>query len=92
MALVPPEWQSAFGGRVISGNGPGSIISCGSPGPSLHMIDADGLINQPSASAFIASTPLVYYKENDTQATLGHWNSNSPDQVVNGKKVPRALR
>ena len=88
MALIPPEWQSALGGKVVSGNGPVSIISCGSPGPTLHVIDADGLINQPTASTSIGSTPLVYYKENSTQATLGHWNSNDPNQVVDGKKVP----
>jgi hypothetical protein len=88
MALVPPEWQSALGGKVVSGNGPVSIISCGSPGPTLHVIDADTLITQPSASTSINSTPLVYYKENDTQATLGHWNSNDPNQIVNGKKIP----
>jgi hypothetical protein len=88
MALVPPEWQSTLGGTVVSGNGPWSIISCGSPGPSLHVIDADALITQPAASTPIASTPLVYYKENETQATLGHWNSNDPNQIINGKRVP----
>jgi len=88
MALVPPEWQSALGGKVVSGNGPWSIISCGSPGPALHVIDADTLITQPSANTPITSTPLVYYEENATQATLGHWNSNDPNQIVNGKKVP----
>ncbi len=36
----------------------------------------------------IPSTSLIYYVENSTQASLGHWNSNSPNQVVNGKMVP----
>lgn len=88
MALVPPEWQSAFGGKIISGNGPWSIISCGSPGPALFTIDADALANQPAANSVINSVPLVYYVENDTQASLGHWNSNDPNQVINGRKIP----
>jgi hypothetical protein len=88
MAPVPSEWQSAFGGKVISGNGPWSIISCGSPGPALFTINADALANRPAANSVINSIPLVYYVENDTQASLGHWNSNDPDQIVNGKKIP----
>jgi hypothetical protein len=87
MTLVPPEWQSALGGKVVSGNGPTSIISCGSPGPSLHVIDADTLATQPAATTKISSFPLVYYVD-QTHQTLGAWNSNSPTQVVNGKPVP----
>ncbi len=41
MTLIPPEWQSALGGKVVSGSGPWSIVSCGAPGPSLFVIDAD---------------------------------------------------
>lgn len=88
MAPVPPEWQSAFGGKIISGNGPWSIISCGSPGPALFTIDADALVNQPAANSVVNSIPLVYYVENSTQASLGHWNSNDPNQTINGKKIP----
>lgn len=87
MAMVPPEWRSAFGAPVVSGNGPTSIISCGSPGPSLHAIDADALVAQPSVSTQIASAPLVYY-EDGIHSTLGLWNSNRPGQTVNGKAVP----
>lgn len=87
-ASVPPEWQSALGGEVVSGNGPWSIISCGSPGPALFTIDADALANQPAANSVINSIPLVYYAENSTQASLGHWNSNDPSQIVNGKTIP----
>jgi hypothetical protein len=88
LAVIPPEWQSALGGKVVSGNGPWSIIGCGPAGPTLHVIDADALIAQPSTSTSIASTPLIYYIDNETQATLGHWDSNSPNQIVNGKQVP----
>jgi hypothetical protein len=88
MLLVPPEWQSALGGKVLSGNGPWSIISCGSPGPALFTIDADALVAQPPANTVVKSIPLVYYVENSTQASLGHWNSNDPNQIVNGRKVP----
>jgi hypothetical protein len=88
MAPVPAEWQSAFGGKIISGNGPWSIISCGSPGPSLFTIDGDTLANQPIANTVVNSIPLIYYRENSTQASLGHWNSNDPNQIVNGKKIP----
>ncbi|MQA28880.1 MAG: hypothetical protein GEU82_03440 [Luteitalea sp.] len=87
MAIVPPEWRSAFGAPVVSGNGPTSIISCGSPGPSLHAIDADALVAQPPASTRIASAPLVYY-EDGIHSTLGLWNSNRPNQIVDGKAVP----
>ena len=87
MALIPPEWQSALGGKVVSGNGPVSIISCGSPGPSLHVIDADTLITQPASSTNIASTPLVYYQDG-IHSSLGAWNSNLTGQIINGKPVP----
>jgi hypothetical protein len=92
MAMIPPEWQSLLGGKVVSGNGPWSIISCGSPGPTLFVIDADGLVAQPPTSTPIASTPLVYYKclpgFGTCTGTLGAWNSNDPNQTVNAKKVP----
>lgn len=87
MAPVPPEWQLALG-KVVSGNGPWSIISCGSPGPALFTIDADTLANQPAANSVVNSSPLVYYVENSTQASLGHWDSNDPNQIVNGVKIP----
>jgi chitodextrinase len=87
MAMIPPEWRSALGGAVVSGNGPTSIISCSTPGPSLHVIDADTLLTQPSASTPIAATPLVYYQDG-IHSTLGVWNSNSPTQMVNGKSIP----
>jgi hypothetical protein len=97
MTLIPAEWQTAFGGKVVSGNGPTSIISLGSEGPSLHVIDADTLIAQPAASTVVQSTPLVYYTcpsgnmtdQVNCHMTLGAWNSNSPTQVWNGKAVPR---
>jgi hypothetical protein len=88
MAMIPTEWQSALGGKVVSGSGPWSIVSCGSPGPTLHVIDADYLITQPSTTPLVPTIPLVYYVENDTQATLGHWNSNDPNQIINGVQVP----
>jgi hypothetical protein len=96
MTIVPPEWRSALGGPVVSGNGPTSIISRGTAGPSLHVVDADTLITQPSASTIIQSTPLVYYPcpHGDTtdqancHQTLGAWNSNDPNQIWNGKPIP----
>jgi hypothetical protein len=87
MALVPPEWQALLGGKVVSGNGPWSIISCGSPGPALHVIDADALVAQPATSTPIDSIPLVYY-EDGLRSSLGEWNSNLPGQVIDGKIVP----
>jgi hypothetical protein len=87
MALVPPEWRVALGAPVVSGNGPDSIISCASPGPALHAIDADALVRQPSAGTVISATPLVYYQDG-IHSSLGLWNSNLPNQVVNGKAVP----
>lgn len=88
MAPIPSEWQSALGGKIIGGSGPWSIVSCGSPGPTAFVIDADYLITQPSTTPQVPTIPLVYYVENSTQATLGHWNSNDPNQVVDGNKVP----
>src|SRR5258708_2228482 len=87
MALIPPEWQSAFGGKVVSGVTPLSIISCAPAGPSLHVIDADALTAQPAASTVIASKPLVYY-ENGDHSCLGQWDSNLPTQIVCGRQVP----
>jgi hypothetical protein len=87
MALVPAEWRAALGGAVVSGNGPSSIISCGTPGPSLWVIDADTLAAQPPASTTITAHPLVYY-EDGAHSSLGLWNSNAPGQMVGGKRVP----
>ena len=92
MTLIPPEWQSLLGGKVVSGNGPWSIIGHGSPGPTLWVIDADTLITQPAASTSIQATPLVYYEclpgFNDCTAALGAWNSNLANQTINGSPVP----
>jgi hypothetical protein len=96
MTMIPPEWQAAFGGKIVSGNGPTSIIAQGTAGPSLHVIDADTLITQPSTSTVIQSTPLVYYPcpSGDTtdqvncHMTLGSWSSNLPNQGWNGRPVP----
>jgi hypothetical protein len=87
MALVPPEWRTALGAPVVSGNGPESIISCASPGPALHALDADTLISQPATSTPIGATPLVFYQDG-LRSSLGVWNSNSPTQVINGRTVP----
>jgi hypothetical protein len=96
MTLIPPEWQTAFGGKVVSGNGQMSIASQASGGPSLHVIDADTLIAQPGTATTIATTPLVYYDcPNGTFTdyvnchwTLGAWDSNDPNQRWNGSPVP----
>lgn len=92
MTLVPPEWQPLLGGKVVSGNGPWSIIGCGSVGPSLSVIDADALVAQPAANAIVSSIPLTYYKclpgISSCTSILGAWDSNDPNQMVNGKKVP----
>jgi hypothetical protein len=92
MSVIPSEWQSLLGGKVISGNGPQSIISCCASGPGLFVIDADALISQPSASTAIKATPLVYYSclpgFATCTSTLGAWDSNSPTQMVNGTQVP----
>jgi hypothetical protein len=84
--LVPPEWQSFLGAKVVAGNGPWSIISVNSAGPGLHTIDADALVGKPSAGANIASSPLAYYPIGNQQ--LGAWNSNLPNQTINGTPVP----
>ncbi len=87
MTVVPSEWRTALGGPVVSGNGPASIVSCGPAGPSLHVIDGDTLVGQPAATTVISASPLVYY-EDGIHSTLGLWNSNRPNQVVNGQTVP----
>jgi parallel beta-helix repeat protein len=86
LTLIPSEWQSLLGGKVVSGDGPWSIITCSNSGPSLHVIDADALVAQPPSSTNINSIPLVYYDYN--HPSLGEWNSNLPGQVINGKLVP----
>jgi hypothetical protein len=96
MALIPPEWQSALGGKVVAGNGPLSITSKASAGPALHVIDADTLITQPAATTVIKATPLVYYDcpngdltdYVNCHQTLGAWNSNNPNQLWNGNPIP----
>jgi hypothetical protein len=87
MTIVPPEWRAALGAPVVSGDGPTSIISCGTPGPSLFALDADTLLGQPASSTVIRATPLLYYQDG-IHSSLGLWNSNSPNQIINGRQVP----
>lgn len=87
-ALVPEQWQAALGTEVVVGNGPWSIISVNSAGPGLHTVDVDALISKPAAGTVLESTPLAYYPTGQRQ--LGEWDSNMPDQVINGVPVPTA--
>jgi MYXO-CTERM domain-containing protein len=96
MTLVPPEWQSALGAKVVAGNAPWSIISRNSAGPGLHTVDVDAVLTKPATSTVIASTPLAYYPctngntmdQVSCHQTLGAWNSNLPNQTWNGAPVP----
>ena len=54
--LVPPEWQTAFGGPVINGNCCLGVISRTSYGPALFAIDPAMLGSSP-----LPAKPLVYY-------------------------------
>jgi hypothetical protein len=54
--LVPLEWQSAFGGRVVNGNCCLGVISRTSYGPALFTIDPVHLGVTP-----LPVTPLLYY-------------------------------
>ena len=88
MGSIPPEWQTLLGGEVFSGNGPISIISCASLGPSFFVIDADAMAAQPSSGVTINTTALLHYDPAHRQ--LGEYSSNSCSQTINGVPVPCA--
>jgi len=88
MALIPPEWRTALGGSVVSGNGPTAMMACSTPGPSLYVIDADTLLTQPPAGTPIAAQPLVSYVQDGVRNTLGTGKSNSPTQSIHGQLIP----
>ncbi len=88
MGSIPPEWQTLLGGEVFSGNGPISIISCASLGPSFFVIDADAMAAQPSSGTTINTTALLHYDPAHRQ--LGEYSSNSCSQTINGVPVPCA--
>jgi hypothetical protein len=70
--LVPPDWQSSFGGPVLNGQCCINIISRTSYGPALFAED-------PSKLGTVRTLPaasLVYYPSDDP---LAAWDSSSPE-------------
>lgn len=61
MTLIPPEWQSAFGGPALTGNCCRSIISHHSHGPSVSVFDPSDIESGGNASA---TTLLLYTSDN----------------------------
>ena len=72
MARIPPEWQAALGGSVITGGccNPGDNGAT-SLGPSAFVFNpADLGVRTP-----VPTTPLVYYSA--SHPTLGAWNNTT---------------
>ncbi len=78
MGTIPPEWQTQFGGPVLTGNGCLSIISRTSLGPAASVFDPDTLgVEDP-----VPVTPVVGYPI--SHPTLGSYGNHDPDALFNG--------
>jgi hypothetical protein len=72
MALVPPEWQSALGGTVLTMQYGVPIVTRASYGPAAFAFNpAD--FGQKSR---VPCVPLLFYEDADGRRTLGEWNSS----------------
>lgn len=72
MALVPPEWQTALGAPVVTGQCCLPIISRTSWGPAAFAFDPTAVAAGKNASA----DALLYY--DGDHATLGPWEGSNP--------------
>jgi hypothetical protein len=72
MADVPPDWQSAFGGPALTGQGLIPIISRTSYGPAAFAFD-------PGNLSSTGAKPLVYYDSSHT--TLGTYDHPAQDTI-----------
>ena len=70
MTLIPPEWQSAFGGPALTGNCCLSVISRTSYGPAAFVFDPAAV----GDSVPVPDSPLVYYPS--SHPTLGTWGDS----------------
>lgn len=74
MAPVPPEWQSAFGGKVITGQFGLSIITRSSFGPALFAFNPEDM---GTGAAPLKS--LVYYPSD--HPALGKWDNETESNI-----------
>jgi hypothetical protein len=71
MALIPPEWRTAFGGPALTGNCCLSIISRTSYGPAVSVFNP----NDVGRLDPVPATPVLYYPQDHP---LAAWDANSP--------------
>ena len=90
MGLVPPEWRSALGGPVLTGNCCRSIISTQSEGPSVSVFDPDDL-----GSGFEVDAELLLLYTSDNPLGGDHSSQNPYFNLttrVEGVVFPRGTR
>ena len=77
MALIPQEWQNAFGGPVISGQSALSGINRTSRGPAAFAFNPDmlGVESSGSEENPVTVTPLIYYDQ--LHRTIGDYGTNN---------------
>ena len=85
MALIPPEWQSGFGGSALTGLGGIPIILRTSWGPCAWVFNPDDLgVTDP-----VPATMLVGYTSH--HPTLGGWGSSEGTLYFNMATQVRGL-
>ena len=88
-AIIPPEWQSSFGGPVLVGGSGGSIDSLQSWGPSSSVITPSDVGSQNPVPAtlvlgYAIDHPLAsYYVGNQ------YWSANT---IITGMVFPQGTR
>lgn len=95
LGLIPAEYQTLLGGKVITGMGFGSIATASSYGPSVTVFDPDDFNMQTSATAI----PLQYYDSAAHSLPGGYYDNNQPaniytstGDVVGGVVFPSGTR
>ena len=89
MALVPPEWQTLFGGPALTGNCCLNIVSVQSNGPAASVFDP----SQLGTEAITPATAIVGYPYSEKLGTWGSTNDlfNGTTQIT-GLVFPAGTR
>jgi hypothetical protein len=88
-AVIPPEWQSAFGGTVLVGGSGGAINSLQSWGPSASVIIPSDIGSKNPVPATLVLGYPIEHPLNDTTSGNPYWSQAT---VITGMAFPQGTR